>query len=131
MGVPVVTYAGDTLASRNPGSQLRAIGLPDLVTSSLEDYEALALRLASDPRTLAEVRARLARNRSTTPLFDMPAYARDLEDGLSRIWSDYASRARIALAIELLQRGKGSVVVEQRSVALAYAGPTFFRQATS
>jgi predicted O-linked N-acetylglucosamine transferase (SPINDLY family) len=94
MGVPVVTYAGDTLASRNPGSQLRAIGLPDLVTSSLEDYEALALRLASDPRALAEVRARLARNRSTTPLFDMPAYARDLEDGLSRIWSDYASRAK-------------------------------------
>jgi predicted O-linked N-acetylglucosamine transferase (SPINDLY family) len=94
MGVPVVTYAGDTLASRNPGSQLRAIDLPDLVTSSLEDYEALALRLASDPRALAEVRARLARNRSTTPLFDMPAYARDLEDGLSRIWSDYASRAK-------------------------------------
>ncbi|HEY8622251.1 MAG TPA: hypothetical protein VIM74_00170, partial [Casimicrobiaceae bacterium] len=89
VGVPVVTCAGDTLASRNPGSQLRAIGLPDMVTSTLDEYEALALRLAQDPGALATVRARLAENRSTYPLFDMAGYARDLEDGLLRVWRDY------------------------------------------
>jgi protein O-GlcNAc transferase len=89
VGVPVVTCAGDTLASRNPGSQLRAIGLPDMVTSTLVEYEALALRLASDPSALASVRARLVKNRATYPLFDMARYARDFEDGLLRIWHDY------------------------------------------
>jgi protein O-GlcNAc transferase len=96
VGVPVVTCAGATLASRNPGSQLRAIGLPEMVTSSFAEYEAVALRLASDPRVLADVRARLAHNRSTTPLFDMAAYTRDLEDGLLRIWRDYVARAETA-----------------------------------
>jgi len=96
VGVPVVTYAGDTLASRNPGSQLRAIGLPDMVTSTLDEYQALALRLASDPRALAAVRVRLAENRATYPLFDMARYARDLEDGLLRLWRDYETGADTA-----------------------------------
>jgi protein O-GlcNAc transferase len=96
VGVPVVTCAGDTLASRNPGSQLRAIGLPDMVTSTFDQYEALALRLAEDPRALAAVRERLAENRSTYPLFDMERYARDLEDGLLRVWRDYETRAETA-----------------------------------
>lgn len=96
VGVPVVTCAGDTLASRNPGSQLRAIGLPEMVTSSFGDYEAVALRLASDPRALTRVRDRLAHNRPTTPLFDMAAYARDLENGLLRIWQDYLEGAETA-----------------------------------
>lgn len=91
VGLPVVTCAGDTLASRNPGSQLRAIGLPDMVTSSFDEYEALALRLAREPGALASVRMRLTENRSTYPLFDMPRYARDFEDGLLRIWDDYAT----------------------------------------
>jgi protein O-GlcNAc transferase len=89
MGVPVLTCAGETLASRNPGSQLRAIGLADMVTSSFEQYEASALRLAQDPRALGEVRRRLEANRSTFPLFDMARYARDFEDGLLRLWRDH------------------------------------------
>lgn len=89
VGLPVVTFAGETLASRNPGSQLRAIGLPDMVTSTLAEYEALALRLALEPAVLASVRARLSENRSTYPLFDMARYARELEDGLLRLWKDY------------------------------------------
>ena len=96
VGVPVVTWAGDTLASRNPGSQLRAIGLPDMVTSTLDEYHALALRLALEPRALATVRARLVENRATYPLFDMARYARDLEDGLLRLWRDYETGADTA-----------------------------------
>jgi predicted O-linked N-acetylglucosamine transferase (SPINDLY family) len=85
-GLPVLTCAGETLASRNPGSQLHAIGMPELVATSLRDYEALAVALARDPQRLASLRARLARNRATHPLFDMTRYARDLADGLIEIW---------------------------------------------
>jgi protein O-GlcNAc transferase len=88
-GVPVLTCAGETLASRNPGSQLLAIGLEDMVTSSFVEYEARALRLALDPHALGPVRRRLEQNRSTAPLFDMARYALDFEDGLSSLWRDY------------------------------------------
>lgn len=52
-GLPLVTCAGDSFVSRVAGSLLHAIGLPELVTSSLADYEALALALARDPVPLA------------------------------------------------------------------------------
>jgi predicted O-linked N-acetylglucosamine transferase (SPINDLY family) len=93
-GVPVVTCTGDTFASRIAGSQLHAIGLPELVASNFADYEALALRLARDPAELATVRARLAANRHTHPLFDMARFARDFEDGMLRIWQEHTDRAR-------------------------------------
>ncbi len=78
-GLPVVTRAGSAFASRMAGSLLRAVGLPDLITESAEDYERLALRLASDSTELAAVRARLAANRSTYPLFDTERFTRHLE----------------------------------------------------
>jgi protein O-GlcNAc transferase len=95
-GLPVVTCAGETFASRVAGSQLHAIGLPELVTTSFADYEALALSLARAPRQLAALRTRLAQNRHTQPLFDMARYARDLEDGLLCIWRDYETGAEAA-----------------------------------
>ncbi len=91
-GLPVLTCAGETLVTRLAGSQLHAIGLPELVTDNFADYEALALRLAREPQTLAELRARLAANRHTYPLFDMARYTRDFEDGLEAIWRDYIAR---------------------------------------
>src|SRR5262249_48802113 len=78
-GVPVLTCAGGAYAARVGASLLTAVGCPDLITSSLEEYEALALRLARDGGLLGELRARLARNRATTPLFDTQRYCRDLE----------------------------------------------------
>jgi predicted O-linked N-acetylglucosamine transferase (SPINDLY family) len=86
VGLPVVTRAGDTLASRIAGSQLHAIGLPELVTSSEADYEALARRLAQNRGELAVLRARLAAHRETCPLFDMARYTHDFEDCLWRAW---------------------------------------------
>ena len=85
-GLPVVTRAGDTLASRIAGSQLHAIGLPELVTPSEADYEALARRLAQNRGELASLRARLAANRETCPLFDMARYTRDFEECLWQAW---------------------------------------------
>ena len=91
-GLPLLTCAGETLVTRLAGSQLHAIGLPDLVTGDFADYEALALRLAREPRMLAELRTRLAANRGTHPLFDMARYTRDFEDGLQTIWEDFAAQ---------------------------------------
>jgi predicted O-linked N-acetylglucosamine transferase (SPINDLY family) len=85
-GLPVITRAGATLASRIAGSQLHAIGLPELVTANGADYEALARRLAHDRGELASLRARLATNRKTYPLFDMARYTRDLEESLWQVF---------------------------------------------
>jgi predicted O-linked N-acetylglucosamine transferase (SPINDLY family) len=78
-GVPVLTYAGRSFASRVAASLLNSVGLPELVTHSLQDYEALALALAREPQRLAVLRERLASNRLTSPLFDTPALARQME----------------------------------------------------
>ncbi len=93
-GLPVLTCTGDTLVSRIAGSQLRAIGLPELVARDLADYEARALRLARNPVDLAALRARLAANRRTHPLFDMARYARDFEDQMLRIAREHAEGVR-------------------------------------
>ena len=79
MGLPVLTCAGDAYVSRMASSLLRAAGIPDLVTTSLADYEALALRLAVEPGLLASVKRRLSLGRQTAPLFDMPRYTAALE----------------------------------------------------
>src|SRR5205823_14232747 len=62
-GLPVLTCLGETFAGRVAASQLKAVGLPDLIATSLEDYEALALKLAREPEFLALVKGKLARNR--------------------------------------------------------------------
>ncbi len=85
-GLPVITRAGDTLASRIAGSQLHATGLPQLVTANEAEYEALARRLAQNRHELASLRARLAANRETCPLFDMARFTRDFEECLWQAW---------------------------------------------
>ena len=85
-GLPVLTRVGETLVSRIAGSQLHAIGLPELVTESLPAYEALALKLAREPALLKSYRERLAANRQSYPLFDMARYARDFEDAMQNVW---------------------------------------------
>jgi predicted O-linked N-acetylglucosamine transferase (SPINDLY family) len=88
-GLPVLTCAGNTFVSRVAGSLLHAVGLPDLVTFSLEDYEALARDLARDTARLAALRQRLATNRDIAPLFDSARYTRNLEALYHRMWDEY------------------------------------------
>ena len=83
------------MVSRIAGSQLKAVGLPELITESVEQYEAHALELARRPELLRGYRARLAANRSTYPLFDMARYARDFEDAVERLWSDHCGKAPV------------------------------------
>jgi len=85
-GVPVLTCSGATFASRVAGSLLGAVGLPELITGSLEDYEALALKLARDPALLASLRQKLARNRDLYPLFDTERFTRHIEAAYTVMW---------------------------------------------
>jgi predicted O-linked N-acetylglucosamine transferase (SPINDLY family) len=85
-GVPVVTCPGEAFASRVAGSLLTAVGLPELITTSLAEYEALALRLARDPARLGALRQRLERNRSSHPLFDTERFTRHLEAAFTIMW---------------------------------------------
>ncbi len=78
-GLPVLTCLGETFAGRVAASLLDAIHLPELVTTSLEDYERRAIELATNPDKLAGIKRKLAENRLTTPLFDTKSYTRHLE----------------------------------------------------
>ncbi len=84
-GLPVLTCTGNTFAGRVASSLLHAIGLSDLVTSSLAEYEKTALALARDPQRLGALRDRLMRNRQSEPLFDTARYTRGLERAYVRI----------------------------------------------
>jgi len=86
VGVPVVTFPGETLASRVAGSLLTAMGAPELIAGSAAEYEALAIALASDAARLAALRAGLERNRASAALFDTPRYVRHLETAYERMW---------------------------------------------
>jgi predicted O-linked N-acetylglucosamine transferase (SPINDLY family)/regulator of sirC expression with transglutaminase-like and TPR domain len=79
-GVPVITCAGEAFASRMAGSLLRALGLEQLITYNLADYERLAIRLAADPMRLSELRSELLARRGAHGPFDTAAFCRQLED---------------------------------------------------
>jgi len=85
-GLPMVTCVGDTFAGRVGASLLHAVGLPGLVTHNSEDYEALALRLAREPEALARLKARLASDRASLPLFDSARMTRHLEAAYTTMW---------------------------------------------
>jgi protein O-GlcNAc transferase len=86
MGVPVVTLPGKSFASRVAASLLRAIGLPELVTDTLQSYEALALQLAMDPVLLRAARDNILRNRLEMPLFDTDRLRRHIEVAYETMW---------------------------------------------
>jgi protein O-GlcNAc transferase len=88
-GVPVLTCLGTTFAGRVAASLLRAVGLPELVTTSLQDYEALALKLAHDPAFLVAIKAKLAQNRESYPLFDTARFTRHIEAAYVTMWERY------------------------------------------
>lgn len=85
-GLPALTCTGATFAGRVAASLLAAVGLPELVTGSLQEYEDLAMALASDRRRLAGYRERLARNRLEQPLFDTDRFRRGLEAAYETMW---------------------------------------------
>lgn len=85
MGLPIVTRAGRTCISRMAGSLLHAVGLPDLVTETQAAYEKLAVDLGRTPARVASYRRYLAEHGRASPLFDLPARVRDIEDAFERL----------------------------------------------
>ena len=83
-GLPVLTCAGESFASRVAASLLTAIGLPELVTATQQEFETLAISLGNDKTRLAQVRTKLNQNRMTTPLFDTALLTRHLESAYAQ-----------------------------------------------
>ena len=102
-GLPVLTCAGRSFASRVAASLVTTLGLPELVTDTPEAYEAKALALARDPGQLAEIRRRMDESRLTSPLFDAGALARHLEAA----YSAAHARAQAGLPPEYILVGDG------------------------
>ncbi len=88
-GLPVLTRMGESFAARVAASLLYAIGLPELVTTTQEQYESTAIELASDPGRLAEFKDRLHRNRLTMPLFDIEQFTRHVENAYTQMYERY------------------------------------------
>ncbi len=88
-GLPVLTYLGDTFSGRMAASLLYAIGLPELVTQNLEDYEALAIKLAIHPEQLAVIKQKLADNRLTYPLFNTALFTQHIESAYQAMFERY------------------------------------------
>ena len=82
MGLPVLTRSGRTFASRMAGALLTALELPELITTSVVDYEQRAVELALDRQQLTVLRQRLQQGRETSLLFDMPRFVRSFEDAV-------------------------------------------------
>jgi protein O-GlcNAc transferase len=80
---------GQSFASRVAASLLTAIGLPELITTTPQEYEALAIELSKNPEKLAALKAKLAKNRLTTPLFDTPQFTKDLERAYVQMYERY------------------------------------------
>lgn len=85
MGVPVITRAGDTPASRQTGSFLTLIGMDELIAGTFEEYEQKAVELAGDPSRLAELRSNLRECLQKSPLLDGERFAGDLGGMLVRL----------------------------------------------
>ena len=86
-GLPLLTYAGSTVASRAAASLLNAIGLPELVARDPADFESRAVVLATSPSALQAVTDKLARHRMTYPLFDLPRYRTAIEAAYATMWA--------------------------------------------
>jgi len=85
-GLPILTLTGESFASRVAASLLNAIGLTELITTSQEQYESLAIELATNPDKLNSLKKRLSENRLSSPLFDTPLFTNNLETAYMKIY---------------------------------------------
>lgn len=110
-GLPLVTCLGSTFAGRVTGSLLHAVGLPELITQSLEEYEELALKLAQNPSLLASLKDKLARNRNSYPLFNTKRFTRHIEAAYTTMWNLYKKRETPQdFAVDPINLGSGIII---------------------
>ncbi|MDP6974478.1 MAG: hypothetical protein QF396_04920, partial [Gammaproteobacteria bacterium] len=89
MGLPVLTCMGNSFASRMAASVINAINLPELITSTQEQYESVAIELATDAEKLKIIKDKLASNLATAPLYDTPLFTRHLESAYLTMYDRY------------------------------------------
>ncbi len=90
-GLPVLTCIGEAFAARVAASLLRAVGLPELITDTRDEYETLAVELATNPRSLGQIKKVLAQNRLGTPLFDSQLFTAHIEAAYAQMHEKYQS----------------------------------------
>jgi predicted O-linked N-acetylglucosamine transferase (SPINDLY family) len=88
-GLPLLTLMGKSFASRVAGSLLNAVGLPELITNTEEEFEALAIELATNPQKLADIKLKLENVRLTAPLFDTPLFTKNIESAYIKMYERY------------------------------------------
>jgi len=88
-GLPVLTCIGETFAGRVAASLLNAIHLPELIVTTPEAYEKMAIDLAAHPERLAIIKRKLADNRLTTPLFDTKLFTKHIEAAYIAMYERY------------------------------------------
>jgi len=103
-GLPLITCLGNTFAARVAASLLTAVGLPELITTNLEDYTKLAINLAKSPQRMQQLCKKLADNRLSQPLFDTPRFTRNLERAYLAMWDIYAA-GQPPRAIKVMEDG--------------------------
>jgi tetratricopeptide (TPR) repeat protein len=98
MGVPTITYVGDTFAGRHSATHLTAAGLREFCTPDVDSYVAAAVSWSSRREELAELRRGLRARVDASPLCDAPRFAKNLSDQLMRLWTDWCKQrlARVA-----------------------------------
>lgn len=88
-GLPVLTLMGQSYPSRVSAATLNTIQLPELITNSLEEYEEQAIELAKNPKKLQDIKAKLARNIPTTPLYDRNKFTKSVEYAYEIMYQRY------------------------------------------
>lgn len=99
-GVPLISRLGDTFSSRVSASLLTAVQLPELIARNWDEYHAIADRLAARPEELANLKARLAAQRLSSPLFDTEKFTRDLERMYRTIWQQRRDGSRQLIVLQ-------------------------------
>jgi predicted O-linked N-acetylglucosamine transferase (SPINDLY family) len=95
-GVPLLSVAGETPAARMGATLLNAVGMPELLCRDLAEYEDRAVAFAGQPAAVAALRAKLAANVATAPLFDVHRYARDLATAFELMWRSHRDSRPVA-----------------------------------
>jgi predicted O-linked N-acetylglucosamine transferase (SPINDLY family) len=90
-GLPILTCMGQAFAGRVAGSLLNGVGMPELIAKDIGEYESIAINLAKNPAMLMKLRAKLAENKISAPLFNTRLFAGNLELAYQEIYSRYLS----------------------------------------
>jgi len=92
MGLPVLTFIGNSFSSRIAASLINALNLPELITSSSAEYESLAIHLAIYPEKLKIIKDKLIKNLLTSPLYNTALFTRHLESAYFSMYDKYQNR---------------------------------------